>query len=98
MTWSDDAAYAFTPTDEHGRAWPTPCNTSPTPKLWDDGTHPSNAKALCQTQCAVVNQCLDHAIRMELGQPLQARAMIWGGTTPRERFHLERRGMWDVSA
>lgn len=46
------------------------------------------AKAVCQEQCPVREQCLAYAIQQEGNADRYNRAGIWGGLNPQERAAL----------
>jgi WhiB family redox-sensing transcriptional regulator len=47
------------------------------------------AKVVCATVCRVRLQCLDYAMRMEMGQDHHFRAGIFGGLGPLARTRYE---------
>ena len=49
----------------------------------------NTVKAICLTSCKVRLQCLDYAMRMELGQDQHFRAGVFGGLGPLARAKHE---------
>ena len=47
------------------------------------------AIAVCRS-CPVITDCLAYALDMERGSNVMSRDGIWGGTTPSQRFNLNR--------
>lgn len=57
------------------------------PETGDDWNPP---KSVCLNACTVRLQCLDYAMRMELGQDYKTRWGIYGGLSPMARKRYER--------
>lgn len=47
------------------------------------------AREICAGRCKVRLQCLDFAMRTELGIAVQSRAGLWGGLSPTQRKKYE---------
>lgn len=55
----------------------------------DDTTLDRKAKGVCGS-CTVQASCLDDALALERGLPIDHRTGILGGLNPRERYNLDR--------
>ena len=51
--------------------------------------HYAHARTICDA-CPVSERCLDLALRLEHGRGISYRAGLWAGTTPTERWALDR--------
>lgn len=49
----------------------------------------AEAISVCQTSCPVRLQCLDYAMRNELGRPVAHRHGVWAGLKPHQRRKYE---------
>jgi WhiB family redox-sensing transcriptional regulator len=63
------------------------------PDLWFPEKGETLAKEgprrMCMERCSVRLQCLDYAMRLEVGNDRSHRYGIWGGLTPKKRADLE---------
>jgi hypothetical protein len=57
----------------------------------DAAIHPKTAERMCRG-CPILEQCLLKALRHEMRNSATARAAIWGGTTPKQRWQIATRG------
>lgn len=57
------------------------------PKPGEDWKAPMN---VCLTRCPVRAQCLDYAMRMEIGQDSKTRFGVWAGLSPVKRKKYEK--------
>lgn len=66
------------------------CATSD-PELWFSPISPEQrlAQKFCQN-CPIIDQCLDYAMRAEHGLPQRSRFGVWGGTTPHQRYRMDK--------
>lgn len=60
------------------------------PDLWNPvkGSSAPEARRICQ-DCPSKTECLDEAMRLELGMDIRERNGIWGGLGPGGRVALE---------
>jgi hypothetical protein len=55
----------------------------------EEGDKWTDAINVCKTACSVRLQCLDYAMRSELGRPINHRHGVWAGLKPHQRRKLE---------